>query len=147
MSIRRFPGMAVDDSGLEESAPGICTFPKSVDDSPAQKNDADPFIPAAEIRVLLQFGVSLQQLPGQIVRNLPVLAENIAGDLPLSGQFKEAFLDRDTNVASDPVRAVTVNDLQHAGTFLASPAQFAFQALKGLRHRRHVSFQIADFDG
>jgi hypothetical protein len=65
--------------------------------------DADSAIAAAQICIVFQFRVMLQQAPGFLVGRRPVLPEDACANLAAISQFPQPFLHRNAYLAAGSV--------------------------------------------
>ena len=87
----------------------------------------------------------LEKFPGSLVRFRPVFPEDAAADLAALGQFLQAPLHGDANVAARAGRAIAVDQLQQRCFVLTREGQFVVHTLQGFVDQRHVGLEVCGF--
>jgi len=92
-------------------------------------------------------GLALEQRPGLSVRGRPAFAEDAAANGALILQLAQAFLDSDSDIASDAAGTISVDQLDEGAALLAGGCKFALELRQGFINPRHTRFQVDGEDG
>src|ERR1019366_596110 len=112
----------------------------------SKPNHGDTAVLAPEIRVLLQYGITLDARPGIAVAGRPILAEDDSGNLATLLHLLQRTPDSESNLAAHTARSVTVNQLHTLVSCTPRCIQLAHHVLPRLLDGRQPSFQIDDLE-
>ena len=112
----------------------------------SKPDDRDSAVCPSNIRVALQIRVFFEQLPSFFIRLRPVLTVDAGPDLAILRHLVQTLLYRDPNLASDPGRAVSVNQFQNCAFLLTGPRKLALQTLQSFMDQRHIAFEVNGFN-
>src|SRR5260370_12884865 len=115
--------------------PRIASIPQGL-----KQDDRDSAVCPSNIGVALQIRVFFEQLPSFFIRLRPVLTVDAGPDLAILRHLVQALLYRDPNLASDPGRAVSVNQFQNCASLLTGPRKLPLQTLHTFLDQRHLGF-------